>query len=111
MRLYPGDTRFAHGREFIADFERGRFAARQRGRLSLLRFVAYELLVLACDVAVDRINTLYSHRTFHGRARPNLGVVRPPNMGKREWFEGASASDDEDCRTSPLRHRSDSSNT
>jgi len=39
------------------------------------------------DVAIDRIHTVYSHRSFHGRSRPNPGVVRPPNMGKKEWFD------------------------
>jgi hypothetical protein len=78
----------------MADFRQGHAAACQRGGLSLLRFVGDQLFLLVCDAAVDRMNTLYSHRTFHGRSRPNLGQVRPPNMGKGEWFEVTCASDD-----------------
>jgi len=93
LRLYPDDTRFAYGSEFLADFERGCVAARSRSRLSLLRFFVSQTIARAVDVVMDRVHTLYSHRSFHGRTRPNLGVVRPPNMGKKEWFDAQTQQD------------------
>jgi hypothetical protein len=46
-------------------------------------------VTLLCDTAAERVNSLYSYRTFHGRCRPNPTAVRPPNMSKKEWFDGA----------------------
>jgi hypothetical protein len=89
LRLYPDDTRFAYGSAFLNDFALGCAAARGRSRLSLLWFVMRQTGALVVDVAMDRINALYSHRSFHGPGRPNPGVVRPPNMGKKEWFDTA----------------------
>jgi hypothetical protein len=82
--------------------------ARRRGRLPAWGLLVRELFFLACDVAIDRINTLYSHRTFHGRTRPNPGVVRPPNMGKREWFQAVDnlanvPADDQTPTSQPAR--------
>jgi hypothetical protein len=85
--LYPADVRFAHGKEMAADFAQSVSDARQRGRIALLIFVAGRILFLLCDASAERVNTLYSHRTFHGRCRPNPAMVRPPNMGKQEWFQ------------------------
>ncbi len=88
VRLYPDDVRYAYGQEMVADLKARHAEHRRRGRLSLARFFAWNLLALLVDVAVERLNALASHRSCHGRGRPNLAVVRPPNMGKKEWFEG-----------------------
>jgi hypothetical protein len=56
------------------------------GRLRRVAGVVGRLSSLLADIAVEWANCLYSHRSFHGRARPNAGVVRPPNMSKQEWF-------------------------
>ena len=85
--LYPADVRFAHGKEMAADFAQGVSGARQRGRIALIVFVAGRIFFLLCDASAERVNSLYSHRTFHGRCRPNPAMVRPPNMGKQEWFQ------------------------
>jgi hypothetical protein len=70
VRLYPGDTRFAYGREFIADFERGHLAARQRGRLSLLRCTPTTRSV----DARGRISASFARRIWESRSgsRPPL---------------------------------------
>jgi hypothetical protein len=86
IRLYPEDVRFAYGEEMVIDFDRQVAAARQRGRLPLALFVAGSVLTLLSDASAERMNSLYSHRTFHTRCRPNPAEVRPPNMGKQEWF-------------------------
>ncbi len=87
--LYPDDVRFAYGREMVADLAGRHEQARVRGRLALARFVCCSSIALLVDVAVERLGALTaSHRSFHGRRRPDPGVVRPPNMGKKEWFEG-----------------------
>ncbi len=83
------DVRFACGEEMLADLRRGHAEHRRRGRLVLARFVCSRVLALLVDVTVERANTLASHRSFHGRGEPDLGVVRPPNMGKKEWFDAA----------------------
>ena len=88
LRLYPIDIRVSYGDEMAGDYDVGVAESRRRGRLALVRFVAGQLIWLLCDVVVERVSNLYTHRSFHGRCRPNLGVVRPPNMGKREWFYG-----------------------
>ena len=85
-RLYPFDVRYAYGDEMVADFDSRLAITRDRGALATCRLVAVQFMALMCDAAVERIQSLYSHRTFHGRCQPDLGVVRPPNMGKAEWF-------------------------
>jgi hypothetical protein len=50
------------------------------------RFVALSIAALMLDASVQRLWTFGSHPSFSGRCTPDLGVVRPPNMGKREWF-------------------------
>src|SRR5205085_4411458 len=86
IRLYPADVRFAYGDQMVRDFEQGFAATRPRGLAALSAFVVRQLIVLLCDAAAERVNSFYSHRSFHGRCQPNSGVVRPPNMGKKEWF-------------------------
>ncbi len=88
LRLYPMDVRESYGDEMVGDYDLGVVENRRRGRLALVRFVAGQLIWSFCDAVVERVSNLYSHRSFHGRCRPSLGVVRPPNMGKREWFYG-----------------------
>jgi hypothetical protein len=85
--LYPGDVRFAYGDDLIADLERRHAACRQAGRLRLTAYAVRSTASVLADVVMEWANCLYSHRSFHGRARPDAGVVRPPNMGKQEWFE------------------------
>ena len=87
MRLYPADVRFAYGDEMLAAFEQGLRTSRPRGRAALATFACRQLVALVCDAAAERVNSLYSHRTFHGRCRPNRAAVRPPNMSVREWFQ------------------------
>ena len=86
IRLYPEDIRFAYGDEMAADFEEGLGRGRRRGQAAHAVYVVWRLLVLFCDAAAERVSSLYSHRSFHGRCEPDFGVVRPPNMGKKEWF-------------------------
>lgn len=88
LRLYPVDIRVSYADEMVRDYDIGMAEARGRGGVPLVRFVASQLIWLLCDVAAERVSNLYSHRSFHGRCRPNPGVVRPPNMGKQEWFYG-----------------------
>jgi hypothetical protein len=88
IRLYPADVRYAYGVEMVEDFEqRLRHAGGRPGRCWC---IARAVLSLLCDVAAERVNGLYSHRTFHGRCRPDPGRVRPPNMSKAEWFDSES---------------------
>src|SRR3954469_2787819 len=91
LGLYPADVRFAYGEQMISDFNLGLTLSRQRGLAFSAAFLSRHLIFLLCDAAAERVNSLYSHRSFHGRCQPNPGVVRPPNMGKSEWF-GRDAS-------------------
>lgn len=86
IRLYPEDVRFAYGEEMLDALERGHVDARRQGRLRLAAFVAARVTSTLADIAAERVNALYSHRSFHTRGKPNPGVVRPPNMSKGEWF-------------------------
>jgi hypothetical protein len=87
VRLYPADVRFAYGREMIDDLAATYAACRAHGSLRLTSFVARTTLLVLVDVTMEWLNNLYSHRSFHGRRQPDPGVVRPPNMGKQEWFD------------------------
>jgi hypothetical protein len=86
IQLYPEDVRFAYAQEMIDDFDRELSDARKHGTAKVAAYVFRRLLQLFGDAGAERINSLYSHRTFHGRCEPHPGVVRPPNMSKREWF-------------------------
>jgi hypothetical protein len=88
IRLYPDDVRTAYSAEMRYDFAARYAHAGLGGRIRQFMFVVAEVARVLCDVTAERINTLYSHRSFHGRCAPNPGLVRPPNMGKREWFGG-----------------------
>jgi len=48
---------------------------------------------LLIDAIVQRLWTFGSHPSFSGWCPPDLGVVRPPNMGKQEWFHPETRSD------------------
>jgi hypothetical protein len=65
IRMYPEDVRFAYGKEMLADLERGYADRRRQGPLALTGFVCARLLNLLIDVAAERVNALYSHRSFH----------------------------------------------
>ena len=95
IRLYPGDVRFAYGEEMVDALRRDHARCRELGVPRLAMFVSWTVITTLVDVAAERVNALYSHRSFHGRGKPDSGVVRPPNMGKRECFdsqEGGSTS-------------------
>ena len=87
-------------------FDRRVGGLRDRGSAALAFIVVlWELVLLVVDVAAERVSVLYSHRSFHGRRRPDLGVVRPPNMSKDEWFgtagnyERLGPADIDKCRS------------
>ena len=85
--LYPPDVRFAYGAEMVHALQRDHARCRELGVTRLAMFVSWSVSATLVDVAAERANALYSHRSFHGRGTPDPGVVRPPNMGKREWFD------------------------
>jgi len=87
--FYPEDVQFAYGQEMLAELSREHNERRGQGFLRLAGFVGSRVASMLIDVVVERANNLYSHRSFHGRGKPNAGVVRPPNMGKKEWFDAA----------------------
>jgi hypothetical protein len=87
LRLYPDDVRFAYGREMTSDFQQEYAEARRRGWTAVARLSLASTSWLLADTVAERINSLYSHRTFHSRCRPDAGKIRPPDMGKREWFQ------------------------
>jgi hypothetical protein len=104
VALYPEDVRYAYGLEMQGDFQTRSEERRRNGRLALTAFAFSAVVTVIVDVLVERANTLYSHRSFHGRGKPNPAVVRPPNMGKKEWFDaarGASAAES-DGSSSPF---------
>jgi hypothetical protein len=60
---------------------------RQRGHAAVTRFTVGQLLWLLCDAADEWANKkLSSHPSFRGRCLPNTSLVRPPGVGKQEWF-------------------------
>lgn len=89
VALYPEDVRYAYGLEMQGDFQTRYEERRRDGRFALTAFAFSAVAAVIIDVLVERANTLYSHRSFHGRGKPNPAVVRPPNMGKKEWFDAA----------------------
>ena len=86
LRLYPADVRFAYGREMRDAYAARRARRRVRGVIAVIAGDTRETLALLVDVLAERVSALYSHRSFHGPRRPDLGMVRPPNVGKSEWF-------------------------
>jgi hypothetical protein len=89
VALYPRDVRDAYGAEIAADLS----APWTRPVTARSATIAtWDLLAVVVDAGFERISSLYSHRSFHGRCTPDPGVVRPPNMSKAEWFGAAQAS-------------------
>lgn len=94
LRLYPSDVRYAYGREMQQAFGRQVAMWRGCGRVALTLGVMRVVGALLIDAAAERTSTLYSHRSFHGPRTPDLGVVRPPNVSKTEWFSDAPSERD-----------------
>jgi hypothetical protein len=91
LALYPVDVRESYGDEMMWAYGHGLMENRRRGPMTLVWFIASHVIWLLCDAAAERVLTLYSHRSFHGRCRPDLSLVRPPNMSKKEWFHSKQA--------------------
>ena len=86
LRLYPVHFRIIYGDEMWTAFERRKALVRRRRPLTMLRLVISELCLAVPDAACERIALLSSHPSFRGRCLRDLGVVRPPDVGKKEWF-------------------------
>lgn len=103
IRLYPLDIKVLYGQEMVSTFEAGLNERRQRGRTALARFLFGELIWLLCDAAEEWIVKLSSHPSFRGRCLPDARLVRPPGVGKKEWYYSDDAkparSIDSDPRT------------
>jgi hypothetical protein len=86
LRLYPPHIRAIYGAEMRASFESRRVSARLKGRLAVARLFLVELCQMLPDAASERIGMWSSHPSFRGQRPSDLSIVRPPNVGKREWF-------------------------
>ena len=90
LRLYPPHVRIIYGAEMLSGFtERARSAD---SRIRKMRLLLRDVATVLPDAAAERIATFSSHPSFHGARPPDLGVVRPPNVSKREWFGGDESS-------------------
>lgn len=101
LRLYPADVRVLYGKEIITAFEKKLNECRQQGWTASTRFCLRELIRALPDAAAERIARLSSHPSFHGRCLPNPGVVRPPGVGKKEWFYRDAAQNHEPENQNP----------
>ena len=90
LRLYPPHIRVIYGAEMHASFESRLVSARLKGRLAAARLFLVELCRMVPDVASERIGMWSSHPSFRGKRPSDLSIVRPPNVGKREWFYGGT---------------------
>ena len=96
IRLYLVDIRVLYGQEMVSTFEAGLNERRRHGRVASVRFLFGELIWLLCDAAEEWVVKLSSHPSFRGRCLPDLRLVRPPGVGKKEWFH---SDDAESART------------
>jgi hypothetical protein len=88
LHLYPAHVRAIYGAEMRASFELRLISARVRGQLAVARLFLVELCRMLPDSASERVAMLSSHPSFRGRRPSDLSIVRPPNVGKKEWFYG-----------------------
>jgi len=89
LTLYPPHVRTIYSAEMIRSFEAA--LSERHGVLSRIRFVVVSTCVILMDATVERLWTFGSHPSFTGRRPSDLGVVRPPNMSKAEWFHAGSS--------------------
>jgi hypothetical protein len=75
-----------YGDDMVSAFTQKLAAWRHRGQIASVRFVLRELVRLLPDATAERIATFGSHHSFHGRRLPDTSLVRPPDVGKKEWF-------------------------
>jgi hypothetical protein len=85
LTLYPQHVRAMYDGEMLADFRRRLEGVRQ-ARVAALFLFAREVVRVIPDALSEHVAARSSHPSFHGRRPSSLGVVRPPNVGKREWF-------------------------
>jgi hypothetical protein len=88
FRLYPIHVRTIYGDEMLTAFQGREASAHLHGKLATMRLALGELCRVLPDAACERIAMLSSHPSFRGPCLPDPGVVRPPNVGKKEWFYG-----------------------
>src|SRR4051812_6164267 len=84
LRLYPQHVLGVYGEEM-----RSAFAQRQAmadGRWSRLRHLTREVCRVVPDATAERLALLSSHPSLHGARPRDWSVIRPPGVGKREWF-------------------------
>ena len=90
LRLYPAHIRTFYESEMAEAFDST--LNKRQEIFARSRFVAFSLAALVVDAIVQRLWTFGSHPSFSGRCSPDLGMVRPPNMGKGEWFHSDAGS-------------------
>jgi hypothetical protein len=86
LRLYPAHVRAVYGAEMRVSFESQFISARLIGRLAAAGLFVVEFCRVLPDAASERIGMWSSHPSFRGQRPSDLSIVRPPNVGKREWF-------------------------
>ena len=86
LALYPRHVQTMYAAEMLADFSRR--LESQSTRVAALASFVREVIRVVPDALAERFAAVSSHPSFHGRRPSDLGVVRPPNVGKREWFYG-----------------------
>src|SRR5258705_99902 len=84
LRLYPVHIRVIYGKEKLASFQERQSLV--RGRVGAVRLFIGELCRMVPDITCERVAMLSSHPSFRGPRAPDSSIVRPPNMGKKQWF-------------------------
>jgi len=86
LRMYPRDYRAMFAREMRYSFAITVDEIRLRGRVTLLRFVAEELLGLAKGAGLEWIAKLTTDKSVRGRVLPDLVMMRPPGVTREVHF-------------------------
>jgi hypothetical protein len=86
LRLYPRDYRVSFSAEMVTAFEAAAEERRERGRAVFIRFVLAELIGLVIGVGAEWTAKFTSASFTRGRCLPDLVVMRPPGVARKQWF-------------------------
>jgi hypothetical protein len=88
LRLYPVDFRARFEHEMVAVFECRLSERRGQGWPALSSVVCRELLSAACGAAAEWAAKLTSRCASRSRCLPDIRMMRPPGVGKADWYRG-----------------------
>jgi hypothetical protein len=91
VAIYPHDFRARFSAGMLDALEAAARDHRHAGALARFRFGCVEAASLTLGCVREWAAKLTTDRAARGRCLPDLRMMRPAGVGRREWFESSGA--------------------